>query len=243
MPRTFYKKIFLLLVGTVFMTAAKAQDSAFESKHAAIFFPYPMYKEKWRSSIGFTLMTTPEDVTEETRIRIPCGDYHLLRRISNHWMIDARLAFQIIQNHLSVGFRYVHPISSKFYYSVGSDLGFWFGIVKVSGFNSRAFGLINYPNASIGFKTNNNLLITLKGQVSFNLMYQARNGENTYTSKSSFYNGESFTLALEQPFFNQKHVTLGFSAINNYFFWQTWALFYKTNRKVFYPQITLGLIL
>jgi hypothetical protein len=203
---------------------SSAQDSTFASKHAAIFFPYPMYKEHWRSSIGFTMMTTPEDITEEVRLRIPCGDYHLLRKISNHFVSDNRILFQVLQNHLSTGIRYVTPINENVYFTVGNDIGFWFGRLKLSGFNSKGLGWI-------------------KAQVAINLYYQAANGEVKYSSGKNYYNGETFTLALEQPFYNKKHLTLAFSAINNLFYWQTWALFYKTNRKVFYPQVTVGFIL
>ena len=220
-----------------------AQDTAFNAAHAAIYFPYPMYKEKWRSSIGFTMLTTPEDITEEIRIRIPCGDYRLLKRINNHFIIDNRVLFQVLQNHISTGLRYSIPINKHLYFSAGDDIGYWFGFLKLSGFNSKASGYINYSHFSVGYKTKNNLLITLKAQASINLFYKAVNGENKFSSNRSYYNGETFILALEQPFYNKTHLTLAFSAINNYFFWQTWALFYKTDRKVFYPQITVGIIL
>ena len=53
-----------------------------------------MYKEKWRASIGFTLLTTPEDITEEVRLRLPAGDLHIIRKIDNHFILDSRVAFQ-----------------------------------------------------------------------------------------------------------------------------------------------------
>lgn len=240
---SYYQLVTLLLVTINFSTSVSAQDTSFQPKHSAIFFPYPMYKEKWRSSIGFTLMTTPEDITEEVRLRIPCGDYRLLRRINNHFILDNRLWFQVLQNHVSTGIRYSKPLSNNLYFSAGDDIGFWFGFLKLGGFNSKASGWINYSNVSLGYKTKKDLLITFKAQVSVNLRYQAANGADKFSSNKSYYNGETFTLALEQPFYNKKHLTLAFSAINNYFYWQTWALFYKTNRKVFYPQITVGFIL
>lgn len=242
-PYCVYKTAVLLIVVMQLSIHSSAQDSTFASKHAAIFFPYPMYKEHWRSSIGFTMMTTPEDITEEVRLRIPCGDYHLLRKISNHFVSDNRILFQVLQNHLSTGIRYVTPINENVYFTVGNDIGFWFGRLKLSGFNSKGLGWIDYPNMSIGYKTKKDLLITFKAQVAINLYYQAANGEVKYSSGKNYYNGETFTLALEQPFYNKKHLTLAFSAINNLFYWQTWALFYKTNRKVFYPQVTVGFIL
>ena len=238
-----FKFIYMLLPLVFFTTAAAAQDSSFNAKHAAILFPYPMYEEKWRSSIGFTMFTTPEDITEETRVRIPSGDFHVLRRINNQFIIDSRLSFLFLQNQLTTGIRWVRPLGKNLYFNVGDDIGYWFGFLKLSGFSSKASGWLNYPNMSIGYKTKKNLLVTLKAQVSFNLYYKASNGENDFVANKKYYNGETFTLALEQPFYNKKHLTLAFSAINNYFYWQTWALFYKTNRKVFYPQITVGFIL
>lgn len=235
-----------LLAFLVFMLAGKvclAQDTAFKAKHAAIFFPYPMYREKWRSSIGFTLLTTPEDITEEVRLRVPCGDYRVLRKISDHFISDNRLWFQVLQNHISTGIHYVMPVKNRLYMGVGNDIGFWFGFLKVGGFDSRASGWLNYSNISIGYKTKKELLVTFKAQVSYNLYYQSANGESKFSSARGYYNGETFTLALEQPFYGKKHLTLAFSTINNYFYWQTWALFYKTNRKVFYPQLTVGFIL
>jgi hypothetical protein len=241
---TFYCRVVFLLVAIINLCGTvTGQDTSFQSKHAAIFFPYPMYKEKWRSSIGFTLMTTPEDITEEVRLRVPCGDYRLLRRINNHFILDSRLWFQVLQNHLSTGLRYSKPLTNNLYFSAGDDIGFWFGVLKLGGFNSKASGVLNYSNVSLGYKTKKELLITFKAQISINLYYQAVNGDDKFSSNQAYYNGETFTLALEQPFYNKKHLTLAVSAINNYFYWQTWALFYKTNRKVFYPQITVGFIL
>ena len=174
---------------------------------------------------------------------VPCGDYRLLRRINNHFILDSRLLFQVLQNHLSTGIRYSKPLSKNLYFSAGDDIAFWFGVLKLGGFNSKASGVLNYSHVSLGYKTKKDLLITFKAQVSVNLHYQAVNGDDKFSSEQAYYNGETFTLALEQPFYNKKHLTLAVSAINNYFYWQTWSLFYKTNRKVFYPQITVGFIL
>ncbi len=204
---------------------AAAQDSVYRTKHAAVIFPFPMFHEKWRSSIGFTLMTTPEDITEEVRLRIPCGDFNVLRRVNNAFNLEGRVMFQFLQNHISAGIHYRKAITDKWYISAGNDIGYWFGFLKVDGFNSRGSGILDYPNLSAGYRTNNNLLVTFKAQASLNLDYKAVNGGNTFTSKKNFYNGETFTLALEQPFWNKKHLTLAVSAINNYFYWQTWSLF------------------
>ena len=220
-----------------------AQDTSFHPKHRAIYFPYPMYKEKWRSSIGFNLIATPEDITEELRIRIPTLDYHALRRISNHVILDTRWHSQIVQNLFQLGPHWRTPINKDLYVDVGNDLGYWFGILKLEGFNSSASGWQDNITVSMGYKTKNDLLITIKGELCYNLYYQAKNGENAFSSNRMYYNGEMVTIALEQPFYNRQHITLALSAIRSRFNWQTWSLFYKTDRKIFYPQITVGFIL
>jgi hypothetical protein len=242
MPRLARLTLFILLYLDIASPAA-AQDTSFYAKHAAILFPYPMYREKWRSSLGLTLLTTPQDITEEVRLRIPCGDFRALRRINDDFIIDNHIMFQFLQNHLSTGLHFMMPINKQLYFSAGDDMGYWFGYLKISGFNSQGSGWLNYPSVSLGWKTNNNLLVSVKAQVSFNLYYKAANGDNKLSSSTSYYNGETFSIALEQPFYNKRHLTLGLSAINNYFYWQTWSLFYKNKRKIFYPQITVALIL
>jgi hypothetical protein len=220
-----------------------SQDTSFHPKHKAIYFPYPMYEEHWRSSIGFNLLTTPEDITEEIRVQVPTIDYHVIRRLNDHLSLDGRLFFQALQNHVSVGLHWTKPLGKKVYFSAGNDVGYWFGFLKVSGFNSKASGWLDYPNISFGYKTRRDLLITLKAQASINFYYKSANGESKFQSNETYYNGETFTIAIEQPFYNKRHLTLAFSGIRNYFYWQTWSLYYKTDRKVFYPQITVGFIL
>ena len=244
MPRRYH---IILVFAITFLnnggSAVQAQDSLPESKHAAIVFPYPMYREKWRSSIGFSLLTTPEDITEEVRVRVPAIDFRVLRRLSNHLIAAGRINAQILQNQLLLGLYWTQPLSNKLFFSAGNNIGYWFGFLTVEGFNSRARGWLTYPHASLGYRTKRDLLITLQAQVSVNLAYKAFNGKEELSSGRVFYNGEIFTIAIEQPFYHHKHVTLALSAINNYFFWQTWSLFYRVDRKIFYPQITVGFIL
>lgn len=228
----------------VVVQKASAQDTSFYPKHAVMFFPYPMYKnEKRRSSIGFQLLTTPEDITEEVRIRLPVLDWHAMRRINDHFKLEGRLLTQVLQSHISAGLHWTKPLGKDLYFSAGDDIGYWFGFLTFAGFNSKASGVLNYPNFSVGYKTKKELLITFKAQCSINLYYTSENGTESFSSTDNYYNGETFTIALEQAFYNKKHLTLAVSAINNRFLWQTWALFYKTDRKIFYPQITVGFIL
>ena len=236
--------VLLFIISTGCFSTAHAQDSLPEAKHAAIIFPYPMYKEKWRSSVGFTLLTTPEDITEEVRLRVPAIDFRVLRKITSKLIAEGRINSQILQNQFLIGAHYIVPfVPGKLFMSAGTDVGYWFGFLTVEGFDSRGSGWMGYPHVSLGYKTKRDLLITLRAQVSVNLGYRAYNGNEKTSEEKIFYNGETFSIAIEQPFYHHKHLSIAFSGINNYFYWQTWSLFYRVNRKVFYPQVTVGFIL
>jgi hypothetical protein len=243
--RSFYNRRFrvlsswLALLLILLYSSANGQEDSVEK---VVVFPSPM-KTNWRASIGFSFLTTPEAITEEVRLRVPAGELAAVRKISENFHLTGRLTFQILQNHVAVGGRWVHKQTDHFYFSAGDEIGYWFGFLPVAGFDSKAHGWMNYLNLSAGFKLKKDLWLTFKSENSWNLFFRATNGENEIASKGSFYNGEAFTVALEQPFFHKKHLTLSLTGIYNYFYWQTWSLFYLTERKIFYPQIKLGFIL
>ena len=217
-----------------------AQENAEEK---VIEFPSPMKKVNWRSSIGFSFLTTPEDITEEVRLRVPAGELVVLRKLNENFNLSGRLTFQVLQNHVAIGGRWVHKLSEKIYVSAGDEIGYWFGFLPVAGFDSKAHGWMNYINVSVGLRLKQDLWLTFKSESSLNLAFKASNGENVISSDENLYNGEAFTIALEQPFFHKKHMTLSVTGYYNYFQWQTWSLFYLLDRKIFYPQIKLGFIL
>jgi hypothetical protein len=237
------EKIYLLSGLFLFILLCNSSVNAQEdSIEKVVVFPSPM-KTNWRASIGFSFLTTPQDITEEVRLRVPAGEVAVVRRIKENFHLTGRLTFQVLQNHMAVGARWVHKQTDHFYFSAGDEIGYWFGFLPVAGFDSKAHGWVNYLNLGVGLKLKKDLWLTFKSENSWTLSYKASNGENEIASKNNFYNGEAFTIALEQPFYHQKHLTLGITGIYNYFYWQTWSLFYRTERKIFYPQFKLGFIL
>src|SRR5687767_5359168 len=77
-----------------------------------IFFPGAMHKA-WSSSLGLTFTTPPQSITEETHISLPAIDFHVLRSAGPNFNLNTRTQIQVLQNHLSVGFRWVHSVSDK----------------------------------------------------------------------------------------------------------------------------------
>src|SRR4051812_47877302 len=116
--RSFYKNFLCaqscwLCLVVVFGVASSAfaQEDSIEK---VVVFPSPM-KTQWRASVGFSFLTTPEDITEEVRLRVPAGELTVLRRINENFHLTGRLTVQVLQNHIAAGARWVHKQTDHFY--------------------------------------------------------------------------------------------------------------------------------
>lgn len=207
-----------------------------------VFFPGTMNRP-WSTSLGLTFTTTPREITEETHISIPAIDFHAVKRTGKNFNLDIRVLSQILQNHASLGIRWTHPLSKKFSISAGDDAAVWVGWIEIETINSRGYGILNYPNASVGYRFDDKLLLTIKGELLLNLYQKFIVGEQEVIEMPHVYSGEAFSITLEQPFFQDKWIILGFRVMYSNFFWQAWSLFEDYDRNIFIPQLTAALIL
>ena len=238
MPLNMYRFTVLILLLLVVSTPGYSQNTSPQF----IAFPASL-QSQWRYSLGLTFTTTPHEITEETHISIPAIDFQILKSAGSNFTFDAHLLSQILQNHASVGFRWLHPLSDKFSLSAGDEMAGWMGWIQIETMNTRAYGILNYPNVSIGYKFDEKLLLSLKAELLLNFHQQFFVGKQEVEKNPEAYSGEAFTIALEQPFFNGTWVTLKFKAMYSNFFWQAWSLFENYDRNLFYPQVTAAFIL
>ena len=219
-----------------------AQDTTV-ARNMGMFFPTPWEDDPWNLSLGFLTYTTPQDLTEEVRVRVPAADIHVLRRLYKGFYLDGRLLVQGVQNHLSVGARWATPLNDRFTFSLGDDVAYWRGHLPIQGFDCRASGWMNYPNVSLGFRSRHDLLFTLKAQMLITTSTAFTIEGNRRAFDTDVVSGSAFSLYMEQPFFKKSSITLGFTLAYTDFLWATWSLFETFDRNLLYPQITTGLIL
>ncbi len=231
----------LSLAFAVFLSGTLcAQELPFKQKR--IFFPHPMNK-KTELSLGFIATTLIHEITEEVRFRIPAADIHFLRNIKGKWYLDSRLNIQVFQNSISLGPRWATKLSDRLTMGLGNDFAFWVGFINQQGYKTNGRGFLNQPNISFGYLIDKNILLSVKAESLMSF------GKNTYAGGTrisrdyKLFNGSSYTVSLEQPFFADKTISLSFRAIYTNFLWQTWALFQNYDRNLFYPQVIVGVIL
>ena len=206
-----------------------------------IFHPQVMPEGAWWHSAGLTAIAPPPAITEEAQVRWPAFDYHGLYGLPKGFSLDGRAAVQVLQNRFSVGPKWVSrlgPVSV----SLGWDVAYWFGYLDVGGFDSKAFGWESTPNVSVGYPIGE-VAATLKAEALIVHSFTSYQGDSKWSINPENFGGWGFTLVLEQPFYGDQYLTLGFRALYSKFYWETWSLFSTFDRFLFYPEIIVGFIL
>jgi hypothetical protein len=218
-----------------------AQDSV-SNPNKYIYFPHPIPAKSWTTSLGLTFAPMPQDVTSQVQVKAPAGDFHALYGLGSGFYLDGRLNFQILQNQVSAGLRWAHPINEKFSWSVGDDIAYWAGRNAQSTFTTKGSGIMNYPNISIGLRVNPDMLLTLKTEAFVVLSATSTISGTTVLDQKASFAGGAGQLSLEQPLYGKKSITLGARIMYTNFFWQTWPSNDSYNRRMIFPEIVTGFI-
>jgi len=229
------------VLAAAFCLTAAAQDIPIDHQKFT-YFPYSPQRT-WTTSIGITATTMPYEITEELHYRIPALDVHILTKLGKHLHLDTRASIQAIQNQITMGPRWAKKLTHRTSVAIGDDVGYWFGFVNVEGFRIKGMGWQNFPNLSVGYRFNKQILFTFRADALMTLNINTHAGTIPVTTNYRLFSGSSYTVALEQPFYGNKTLTLGFRAMYTKFFWQTWSAFNNFDRNFFYPQLIVGLVL
>ncbi|WP_460976818.1 hypothetical protein [Spirosoma knui] len=223
---------------------AQTEAEAPVPEQPGIYFPQAPQPGEWRKSIGLIFTTTPPELTEEVRVSVPAIDFNLQRGLSKHLFIAGRVQTQILQSNVTVGARWATPITTKLFASAGYDVSGWFGALKIKDvFNSQAYGVQSFPNASVGYRLTKDLQLTVRSEAIIDMYYRSSVGTLAVEDKRVSFNGVAFSFILEQPFYDKRHVTLGLRAAYSNFNWQFWSLYDTFDRDLFYPQLFFAFIL
>ncbi|QJW92441.1 hypothetical protein HNV11_21095 [Spirosoma taeanense] len=188
--------------------------------------------------------TTPPELTEEVRVSVPAIDANLQHSLSKHLFVTGRLQTQFVQSHLALGLRWATPLTDRLFFSAGNDVAVWFGALKIKDvFNSQAYGYQTFPHASLGYRLTRDLRLTVRSELMIDLYYRSQVGSLAVEYDRRQINGLAFTVVLEQPFYDNQHVSLGLRAAYSNFNWQFWSLYDTFDRNLFYPQLFFSFIL
>jgi hypothetical protein len=229
----------IVLVCAVPWAAAQSPDAG--AVKPLLVYPLQVPEEAYWKSVGFTAVAPPPEITEALQIRWPALDYHALYGLPYGFSLDGRLASQVLQNRIAVGPRWASTVGPVAF-SVGYDFAYWFGVLKVSGFDSKGHGWQGGANFSLGYKLGE-VAMTAKAELLADFSATTYQGDSEVSQNSKAMSGAAFTFAMEQPFYKDQVLSLGFRAIYTKFYWQTWSLYSTFDRYLFFPEIFVGWIL
>jgi len=206
-----------------------------------LLYPQRVPEHAYWVSMGFSAVAPPPEITEELQVRWPAFEYHALYGFPEGFFADGKASVQVLQNRIALGPRWASSVGPVTF-SLGYDFAYWFGFLTFAGFDSKAHGWQGGANVSLGYRFGD-VAATAKAEMLSDFSTTSYQGDQEVSRNSKLVSGAAFTFALEQPFYKEKYLTLGFRAIYSKFYWQTWSLFSTFDRYLFFPEIFVGFIL
>ena len=243
MTRSYTFRAFLGILGAValllMVNTASAQEPS--ARPPGIASPAPLRLWQWERSIGLSLSTLPRVIVEEELNQSPALD--LRSRLGLPWgfSADARLLIQVLTNHLEFGGSWSFAIG-RFAVSLGDNSAWWFGFLTIDGFDNSANGWLNYPNISLGYDFGR-FRVVLRAEMLLVLSFRSYAGDYLLSSDKNGFGGFSSSVTIEQPFWKNTHVLIGFKASYLKYFYQSWFTYETFNRYLFIPELSFGFIL
>jgi hypothetical protein len=224
--------ILLLFCSNVFSQEIPVRENSF-------YYPHSLKQNEVFQTLGMASAKLPEDVVETDDVfRAPLFSYRIKYGLPENFIAEASLESNFITYHFAAGGKWNHEFG-KLSVSAGTDIAFWFGMLKQFGFDTKIEGWNLYPNLSVGYAFEN-FSVSIKSELLFILAQSTRNGdietENTYDT----FSGYSFGLYIEQPLWKDNFVIIGFKSNFTKFYYPLWAGFSTFDRYFYIPEFVVG---
>jgi len=196
-----------------------------------------------RTAFGFTTIAIPSAIAMEGAVvRWPLFGFNMVVGLPHDFLLEGIFSTQVVTNHLELNARWVVNITDQLHAGVGLGGAYWFGQLKQFGFNNNIHGWFTYPSLRAGYDFGS-MALTAEGKLNIANSLYVRTGELETSKGTNRFNGFSYRVALEQPFF--KSTTIGIAFQMNYlkFYYPEWPLFPTFDYYFWIPeaQIWIGL--
>ncbi len=194
-------------------------------------------------SLELSLARAPEDILLEfSQLRAPLFSFDVYYGLPQNFLLEGKWTTVIFfTNQIAIGAKWTHEWD-RLHMSVGDDIAYMFGHLDqgaVKTFDNRMKGWMNYPNISVGYAFNS-FALTLKGELSVITSITATSDNIELSSDKNIFNGGSVALYVEQPFWKEHFLNIGFKSNFIKFFYPTWPIFPTFNKTYFIPEFVVG---
>ena len=199
---------------------------------------YPSQMKPWstRMAVGVSFIAMPSAIVmEAAAIRWPLFGYDIAMGLPKHFSLTGGVSTEIVTNHFELGGRWEADLTSRLHADVGVSGAYWFGQMKNAIFDNTVHGWFTYPSVSLGYDFGR-LALTAQAKASYVNSVYIRSGQLESQSSTNMFNGMSYRVALEQPFFKHTTIGLAFQMNRLKFYYPQWPLFPTFDRSFWMPE-------
>jgi hypothetical protein len=203
-------------------------------------YPQTLSLGEYSSSLGLSMISLPEDQTEEasTMVRAPLLHYQALYGLPSNFQIYGAAYTNLATFHFSLGPKWGVKMGI-FALALGLDIAYWFGELQQFGFQSKIRGWIAYPNLTIGMDFSK-FAVSLKGELINLRRLTELQDDVEISSDQDDVAGGALGIYIEQPLWKNNYVLIGFKLNYTKFYYPTWALYTTFNRYLYIPEFVVG---
>lgn len=199
---------------------------------------YPAAMPLWstKMALGVSVIAMPAAIVQEgASIHWPLIGFDFTLGLPDRFTLASTFSTEIATNHIELSPRWTHDFSGRLHGDVGLGGAYWFGELHRFGFDNSIHGWFVYPSAGIGYDFGS-LAVTAQAKASVITSLTSYSGSLVSIRSTNSFNGMSYRLVLEQPFW--KHTTVGLSLQASYlkFYYPQWPLFPTFDRRFWIPE-------
>lgn len=219
----------------IFSSSVFAQDN----KPKTLDYPDPMTPYDFRLSLGYSAIKMPYDIAlEGATMKWPLIKFNAVMGLPENFLADGEIATEILTNQFKLGGRWVYKFNDQLHGDVGYAVAFLYGQLKEAGYDTKISGWYSYPTIAIGYDFEA-LTLTLRGTMSFINSLQSKSGSLQTDFAVARNNGFSYSITMEQRFWKNTTVLIGFQMNYLKMYYPQWPLFPAFNRYYWIPEFQL----
>jgi len=202
-------------------------------------FPASMTPYEWRLSLGYSAIKLPEDVfLEAASVKFPLFKFAAVMGLPSNFLLEGKVNTELVTNQFVLGGRWVYAFDKNWHADVGLSIAYLYGQLKQFGYNSKISGWYSYPSVALGYDFGN-LALTFRGTLSFINSLQSTSGTTTVDFAVERANGFYYRITLEQRFYKNTTVGIGFQMNYVKFYYPEWLMFPTFDRYYWIPEFQL----
>ena len=235
----YYRSNNLIILFFTFLIIFSSSLFAQDNKPKTLDYPDPMTPYDFRLSLGYSAIKMPYDIAlEGATMKWPLIKFNAVMGLPENFLADGEIATEILTNQFKLGGRWVYKFDDQLHGDVGYALAFLYGQLKEAGYDTKISGWYSYPTIAIGYDFEA-LTLTLRGTMSFINSLQSKSGSLETDFAVARNNGFSYSITMEQRFWKNTTVLIGFQMNYLKMYYPQWPLFPAINRYYWIPEFQL----